>query len=490
MTTTTTVNETALDSRQVSLLQNHVSTTPDNTNTIYDCLESIQSKDFADLLQPVRSAVNDATQYKAAKSKLPAFMFNGVFQDGRGLSDLAHYNNLIVLDIDHIDNPDGIKNLLKVEPWIKAIFVSPSLKGLKIIVPFANNALVNDCNADLAGDNKQAAQTKLKEYHYNQFCDLESYFAKTYNLTLDKSGKDIPRLCYISYDANIYVNPDCVARPIVEPVPVVMVVDTNTNNNTATAYSEPKPVTTATNKRTKKAGTANEVPKCETWTVKQAAWHLQIVKADDYLTWRNVGFALSNHYNRSEEAFAAFVQWSKTSCKFISDIDCRFKIWDATNEATSKAITIATIAHYHNDACNDYYENIHLDLAARKHELYSSFVAKADTSYLTLLRDGYKTRGKAELKEDINHYLFSKGISPRSNEVETIIRNLYKVNGVFPTVSCLGAGIHSFNDEMYLVEHPKDPHPPQSIISFKETPAFADVLENANEALNNRNGVS
>jgi len=44
--------------------------------------------------------------------------------------------------------------------------------------------------------------------------------------------------------------------------------------------------------------------------------------------------------------------------------------------------------------------------------------------------------------------------------------------------------------EMYLVEHPKDPHPPQSIISFKETPAFADVLENANEALNNRNGVS
>jgi hypothetical protein len=70
---------------------------------------------------------------------------------------------------------------LSKDKYVYSVFVSPSGKGLKIIVKIP---------ADI--DN-----------HVNYFISLEEYFDSPY---FDKTSKNIGRVCYESWDKNIYVN--------------------------------------------------------------------------------------------------------------------------------------------------------------------------------------------------------------------------------------------------------------------------------------------
>ncbi|HEY4785688.1 MAG TPA: VapE domain-containing protein, partial [Bacteroidales bacterium] len=61
---------------------------------------------------------------------------------------------------------------------------SPSGKGLKILVKVNSG----------------------KETHKTAFLQLQSYFEKLLNVEIDKSGKDVTRLCFVSFDPDIYIS--------------------------------------------------------------------------------------------------------------------------------------------------------------------------------------------------------------------------------------------------------------------------------------------
>lgn len=168
-------------------------------NTAYDTIgtESHIDKELKDIMlgkyktsiEKCRNALlvdEDKESYKKNKSKLKAVTFCGLFENGRKLEHLVKYNRLVVIDIDDIQNVQNIKSRLSLDGYIMALWLSPSSLGLKGLIKI-----------DSSVDN-----------HKKYFYSLSVYFLQNYGVELDKSGSDITRLCYVSWDPEIYINYD------------------------------------------------------------------------------------------------------------------------------------------------------------------------------------------------------------------------------------------------------------------------------------------
>ena len=126
--------------------------------------------------------------YEKAKKSLLAFTPSATFKGGRKLDYLQNYNQIIVLDIDKVE-----KNKL-AEIKQKAIelsttfvaFISPSNNGLKLFIKVSTN----------------------QDEHKNTYNIVKEFYEKELEIEIDKSGKDITRLCFYSYDPEIYFNPN------------------------------------------------------------------------------------------------------------------------------------------------------------------------------------------------------------------------------------------------------------------------------------------
>ena len=121
-----------------------------------------------------------------AKKSLPAFTPSATFNGGRKMEFLTHYNALMVLDIDKLEKEKlkQCKTKIRMDDFAFASFVSPSGNGLKIFVKVSTD----------------------KEQHKETFLELQRYFEDLLSVEIDKSGKDITRLCFFSYDPELYLN--------------------------------------------------------------------------------------------------------------------------------------------------------------------------------------------------------------------------------------------------------------------------------------------
>ena len=99
---------------------------------------------------------------------------------------LKEYYPYVILDIDQLSTDEiaDIQNKLKSIGSALAGFISPSGRGYKVIV-----------KTDAIQDNHRKAFDQVVDY-YEQILDLE----------IDRSGKDITRLCFFSYDPGAFIN--------------------------------------------------------------------------------------------------------------------------------------------------------------------------------------------------------------------------------------------------------------------------------------------
>lgn len=123
---------------------------------------------------------------KEIKKKLPCILFSGTFSE-RNANGLIDHSGLMVLDFDNIPALDyeKVNENLKSNPFCFCTFRSPSGDGLKVVIK------IDKC--DKARHSKIFEQFSL-DYSYDY---------------LDKSGSDLSRVCFESYDPEIYVNKDC-----------------------------------------------------------------------------------------------------------------------------------------------------------------------------------------------------------------------------------------------------------------------------------------
>jgi hypothetical protein len=170
-------------------------------------------------------AENKTEAYNKAKKSLPAFTPSGKFVGGRKLEFLADYSSCIILDIDKLSAADlqNVKHLANQSEFTFASFISPSGNGLKILVKI---------NSDKAN-------------HKEAFLLVQAHYESILKLEIDKSGKDVTRLCFYSWDENLYHNPDAstfvspsaVEVPLIEKQPEPKTQDLEPTTNSEALYN-------------------------------------------------------------------------------------------------------------------------------------------------------------------------------------------------------------------------------------------------------------
>ena len=125
--------------------------------------------------------------YKKEKAKLPAVTFSGTFPKGKRKAQyLRTHSGYITIDIDGLSPEQTAQLLAELAqmPHIVLAFVSPSGLGIKVVVR-VNPIPTNDL------EHKGAYQACL---------DFFEDLAEEYGFTIDTSGKDCNRLCYLAHD--------------------------------------------------------------------------------------------------------------------------------------------------------------------------------------------------------------------------------------------------------------------------------------------------
>lgn len=149
-------------------------------------LEMIRTGKFKHYIGPLRQLVSDGKEqeYTAKKKSLPAFTPSGMFSGGRKSNLLVEYSRIIILDIDKLESIKDLREKTEKCIYTFACFESPSGKGLKILIKTDNSL------------------TK----HREAFLKAQAYYEKLLGVKIDPSGKDVTRLCFMSYDPNLYYN--------------------------------------------------------------------------------------------------------------------------------------------------------------------------------------------------------------------------------------------------------------------------------------------
>jgi len=208
-----TKNNTAtLATTPVSFFQSNKTTKVTDVITLAVIVKLIRIGEYglAEKIIKARAVFNpdDKTDYDIIKETLSAFvphLFNGT----RASKNISDYSGLILLDYDGLTQDESEQLRDKVfakSPYCVMAFLSPSGRGVKVLV--FTDATDKD---------------KAKETYYAVVRHYEPLVNECLGriVPIDESGKDATRLCYLSYDPNIYYNPNA------EPLAVQLTDDDN-----------------------------------------------------------------------------------------------------------------------------------------------------------------------------------------------------------------------------------------------------------------------
>jgi VirE-like protein len=128
------------------------------------------------------------------KRQLPAVLWSGTFTQ-RANDKLVQHSGLLCADLDSLNGELAeVRGSLLKSPHVWALFRSPSGDGLKVVFRVSADAT------------KHAASYRA----------VERYVCELTGKQIDQSGKDLARLCFLSYDGDIYHNPNATE---ITPVP-------------------------------------------------------------------------------------------------------------------------------------------------------------------------------------------------------------------------------------------------------------------------------
>ena len=171
---------------KVSMVSNAHSTAC-QTVSVAEIIADIQGGKWQQSIDEIRntfklaqeSGANPKDAVSELKMALPAILWSGRFKV-RNKSGIEQHSGLLVVDIDNLSEPEiqRVRSTLQSDPHVLTLFASPTETGLKVVfrVP-ANTAL-----------------------HSASFTAAANYVKQKCHVDIDQSGKDIARLCFVSYD--------------------------------------------------------------------------------------------------------------------------------------------------------------------------------------------------------------------------------------------------------------------------------------------------
>jgi len=164
---------------------------------IESVLHRIRIGKSRDIVDRIRKEF-DKDERNLIKKTLPSICFSGEFSR-REDKDIISHSGYICLDFDSFEDDLQIelkKEELKEDAYTYAVFISPSGDGLKVIVRIPPDI-----------DN-----------HKKYFASLETHYDCS---NFDKKCKNVSRVCYESYDPELFINPDSLVWDKIEEEEIV-----------------------------------------------------------------------------------------------------------------------------------------------------------------------------------------------------------------------------------------------------------------------------
>jgi len=245
--------------------------------------EIIRNGKFKEQIEQLQLLLKDGKEkaYTEKKKSLFAFTPSAQYKGGRKAEYLQEYSKIIILDIDKIERDlHQVREKAVKCKYTYSCFVSPSGKGLKILVR-TDNSVVK---------------------HRDSFLKVQAYYEKLLEVKIDDSGKDVSRLCFFSYDKDLYHNRNSETFKIEAPMSI-----------------------------------KSDIEKL----IEQIEGH-QIDITSDYETWLKIGFSIESEFGEAGREYYHSISKYSTDYNFESCNEQYSKCLKNNNSG----ITIKTLFHF------------------------------------------------------------------------------------------------------------------------------------------------
>ena len=286
--------------------------------TLDNVLKSFASQKYAKTIREARRYLHsgDSEMYKVCKSMLPVVAFCGVFESGHSKADLVHYNNIVIIDIDHLSEEalPMVAQQLQQDEYVFAYWKSPSGQGLKGLVRISDNN-----------------EMPIDEHHRQAFRQLTDHFKTHYSIDIDQSGSDYSRLCYACWDEGLVIK---------ETAKVFQVNHDSANNGMPDIKSN---ATVQRNKRHVQRGNDRQE---DIDTLRDIIRYLRSTGRSithEYENWLRVAYALASTFSpKTGETF--FLLLSQQDADKFNPDACR-QLLDYCYDHSNGQVTLGTIIY-------------------------------------------------------------------------------------------------------------------------------------------------
>jgi hypothetical protein len=212
-------------------------------------------------------------KYKEAKGSLPGVTYSGTFEGSHRAENLTNYSKLMIIDFDGLDPSQILKQKTQIfnDKHVLAVWFSPSNQGLKVLV-------------------KTDSTIETHKIYFGKICN---YFTENFNLHADKSGSDICRICFTSYDPEILIKEDCIAFSVdlskIE-IQLNLIKSTDRPSSVVTDFKLDKTLFYATEGRNSKRD------RDTIYKIIKFLRHRKLSITNSYQDWYRIGLAIANTF--------------------------------------------------------------------------------------------------------------------------------------------------------------------------------------------------
>lgn len=135
-----------------------------------------------------------STEAECIKKGMPGVVVAGVCDGGHSKANFRQFSGLLMIDIDHHEGDIGeLKRQAQSLPWVKAVWTTISGRGIKVVIRV---------NTD----------TK-EEYEKQAYPVVARAVSRLLEVPVDMQCRDLSRMCYASFDPEVYWTDDCQPFP-------------------------------------------------------------------------------------------------------------------------------------------------------------------------------------------------------------------------------------------------------------------------------------
>ncbi len=218
--------------KNVSIFKNYSTLVEDKSIDVI--INEIKEGKFKAEVETIRQLYSSGNKDEAdtKKKQLLGFTPSATFKTLRKADLASVYTKFVVLDIDKLTDLElnRVTKLTKLAQYTYCCFISPSGNGLKILIQVDSEI----------------------EHHLTAYSQVAEYYEQALEIELDRSGKDVSRLCFYSYDPHLFHNTDSLifnvnkelvfnVEPIIETkLPISNVISDNSLFQNAIDFTDKK----------------------------------------------------------------------------------------------------------------------------------------------------------------------------------------------------------------------------------------------------------